>query len=46
MLFIHSFYFSEWNNAALFQRYSQVFHTVINSNLFFIYVFEPSTKVI
>ena len=31
MLFIHSFYFSEWNNAALFQHYSQVFHTVINS---------------
>ena len=31
MLFIHSFYFSEWDNVVLFQHYSQVFHTVINS---------------
>ena len=31
MLFIHSFDGAKWDNEALFQRYSQVFHTVINS---------------
>ena len=31
MLFIHSFDGAQWDNEALFQRYSQVFHTVINS---------------